>query len=82
MKMIIESTSKVVTLNGVPARIWDGKTENGVAFRRLSDQCMENMTKEDLDLWHLVTQHRVIQDRLHRDEGNPKRSPTSGDKSK
>jgi hypothetical protein len=30
MKLIIESTSKVVELNGVPARIWEGKTESGI----------------------------------------------------
>ena len=30
MQAKIESTSKVVTLNGVPARIWEGQTESGV----------------------------------------------------
>jgi len=30
MKIIIESTTKIVELNGVPARIWQGKTENNV----------------------------------------------------
>lgn len=30
MKITIESTSKVVTVNGVPARIWEGKTESGI----------------------------------------------------
>ena len=30
MKVTLESTSKLVTLNGVPARIWEGKTENGI----------------------------------------------------
>jgi hypothetical protein len=29
MKIEIESTTKIVTLNGVPARIWEGKTANG-----------------------------------------------------
>lgn len=32
MKITIESTSKVVMLNGVPARIWEGYTEGGVAM--------------------------------------------------
>jgi len=31
MKITVESTSKVVTLNGVPARIWQGTTESGIA---------------------------------------------------
>jgi hypothetical protein len=30
MKIAIESTAKVVNLNGVPARIWEGKTETGI----------------------------------------------------
>lgn len=30
MKIRIESTSKVVSLNGVPARIWEGQTESGI----------------------------------------------------
>ena len=30
MKITIESTDKIVTLNGVPARIWQGKTDSGV----------------------------------------------------
>ena len=30
MKITIESTTKIVELNGVPARIWQGKTENGI----------------------------------------------------
>lgn len=29
MKITVESTTKVVTLNGVPARIWEGTTESG-----------------------------------------------------
>ena len=30
MKIIIESTTKIVDLNGVPARIWEGATESGI----------------------------------------------------
>lgn len=30
MIVTIESTDKIVTLNGVPARIWQGATESGV----------------------------------------------------
>ena len=30
MKITLESTEKVVQLNGVPARIWQGTTESGV----------------------------------------------------
>lgn len=30
MKIIIESTSKIVHLNDVPARVWEGVTEQGI----------------------------------------------------
>ena len=30
MKVEIESTTKIVQLNGVPARIWEGQTESGI----------------------------------------------------
>lgn len=30
MKINIESTSKIVTLSGTPARVWEGKTERGI----------------------------------------------------
>jgi hypothetical protein len=32
MKAMLESTSKVVEFNGIPARIWEGKTEKGIPF--------------------------------------------------
>ena len=31
MKITIENTSKIVNLDGVPARIWEGRTESGIA---------------------------------------------------
>lgn len=30
MKITIESTTKTVELNGVPARIWEGTTDSGI----------------------------------------------------
>lgn len=30
MRITIESTEKIVTLNGVPARVWQGETESGI----------------------------------------------------
>ncbi len=32
MKATIESTTKIVELNGVPARIWEGESESGIRF--------------------------------------------------
>lgn len=31
MKITIEKTNKIVHLDGVPARVWEGKTESGIA---------------------------------------------------
>lgn len=30
MKITVESTEKIVWLNGVPARIWEGQTDTGI----------------------------------------------------
>ena len=30
MKATLKSTTKIVHLNGVPARVWEGKTESGI----------------------------------------------------
>jgi hypothetical protein len=30
MKITVENTSKIVELNGVPARIWEGHTDSGI----------------------------------------------------
>lgn len=33
MKIEIENTTKMIKINGVPARIWEGKTETGIPVR-------------------------------------------------
>lgn len=35
MKVTLESTDQIVELNGVPARIWEGATENGIPCHAL-----------------------------------------------
>lgn len=30
MKVTLTSTEKIVTLNGVPARVWEGETDTGI----------------------------------------------------
>lgn len=30
MIITVESTTKTVTINGVPARVWEGRTESGI----------------------------------------------------
>lgn len=44
MRITVESTSKMVTLNGVPARIWEGRTESGIAVH-----CYITRIAHDLD---------------------------------
>lgn len=30
MKVTLQSTTKIIHLNGIPARIWEGETETGI----------------------------------------------------
>jgi hypothetical protein len=32
MKITIENTTKIVELNGVPCRVWEGHSESGIAL--------------------------------------------------
>lgn len=32
MKATIQSTSKIVQLDGIPARLWEGQTESGIGI--------------------------------------------------
>ncbi|MDD5358599.1 MAG: hypothetical protein PHX80_05590 [Candidatus Nanoarchaeia archaeon] len=53
MKITIESTTKIVQMNGVPARIWEGKTESGIKchcyITRVAIDKNESRVKEFLD---------------------------------
>lgn len=33
MKLSLEATGTIQTINGVPARLWTGRTESGIAVR-------------------------------------------------
>lgn len=50
MIVTIESTTKITDLNGVPARIWEGKTESGIKVHcfitRITVDKDENSTEE------------------------------------
>lgn len=54
MKIIIESTPKVVDINGVPARVWQGHTESGVAviafLTRIAAQRDQDLAEFEADL--------------------------------
>lgn len=53
MKVTLHNTSKIVELNGVPARIWEGETESGIPVHAFitricvaTDQNNEQFEKE------------------------------------
>jgi hypothetical protein len=46
MKITIESTTKIVTLNGIECRIWEGATERGV---KLHAYIPRVAVRDDLD---------------------------------
>lgn len=54
MKITIESTSKIVEINGVPARIWEGETEKGIKVHafitRIAAPKDQNLTEFEKEL--------------------------------
>ena len=54
MKITIESTEKIVKLSGVPARVWDGKTDSGIPVHcfvtRISPQTHDNIEQFEKEL--------------------------------
>lgn len=56
MKLTIESTSKTVELNGVPARVWEGHTDSGVPVHcyvtRVAVEHGERMAEFEAELQH------------------------------
>ena len=54
MKIEIESTDKIVELDGVPARIWEGKTDSGIPVHcfvtRISPQTHDNIEQFEAEL--------------------------------
>jgi hypothetical protein len=47
MRIQLESTTKIVTLNGIPARIWEGATQSGI---RVHAYITRIAAPEDADL--------------------------------
>jgi len=54
MKITIESTSTIVELNGIPARIWEGTTDKGITVHafiiRLGVKKNQNLNDFEKDL--------------------------------
>ena len=47
MKLLLESTTKVVELNGLPARIWEGTTESGIKVHAFLTRVAISAEEED-----------------------------------
>ena len=58
MKIEIENTEKIVELNGVPARVWEGQTESGIPVHcfvtRISPQSNDNIEDFERELQETV----------------------------
>ncbi len=54
MKIEIEGTEKIVTLDGIPARVWEGRTDSGIEIHcfvtRISPQTHENIEQFEREL--------------------------------
>jgi hypothetical protein len=54
MKIIVENTTKIVELNGVPARVWEGETDSGIPVHcfitRISPQTHEGIDDFEKEL--------------------------------
>lgn len=54
MKITIENTTKIVHVDGVPARIWEGKTDSGIPVHcfvtRIAVGLLENQEQFEREL--------------------------------
>jgi hypothetical protein len=65
MKIIITATDQITQLDGVPVRVWDGVTEDGVACQvfvhRLRVAATEDTSRFDQELQHRLGPGRVVE---------------------
>jgi hypothetical protein len=59
MKLHIESTTKIVTLDGVPARIWEGTTEAGIAVHCYVTRIAVRQEDDAADFERELAEHRA-----------------------
>lgn len=54
MEIQLHSTTKVVTLNGIPARVWEGVTAKGIPIHafitRIAVEKSENLSEFEVEL--------------------------------
>lgn len=59
MKITIESTSKLVQLNGVPARIWEGKTESGIPVHCFITRIAAPLEEDQTEFLQQLQEHKA-----------------------
>jgi len=74
MKITLESTTKIVHLNGVMCRVWEGTTERGVAMHAYIAMVAVDRDEDTKDFERDLQEHRPpsvalawIPDRMVRD---------------
>lgn len=58
MKLSLESTDQFVTLNGVPARVWEGTTASGVRVHAFITRIAVHRDDDGAELERELTEHR------------------------
>lgn len=59
MKITLESTTKIVKLNGVPARIWEGRTESGIKVHAMITRVGVDMGEDTSEFELELQEHRA-----------------------
>jgi hypothetical protein len=59
VKLTLESTTKIVQLNGVPARIWEGHTANGVPVHVYITRVAVDREEDNSELERELEEHRA-----------------------
>jgi hypothetical protein len=59
VKIQLESTSKIVALNGVPARIWEGHTETGIPVHCFVTRIAVEKTQDTSQFEAELQEHRA-----------------------
>lgn len=62
MKITIESTDRLVEVNGVPARVWEGKTESGIGVVCCVTQIAAPVAADDSEFQRELTRTKPPSD--------------------
>ena len=64
MEVRLESTDKIVTLNGVPARLWEGHTAAGVPCHAYVTRIAVSNTEDSSEFDRELQEHRPPSEEL------------------